>query len=128
MKEKPAPFMAGKRQSEDTTKDWVKPLKLCSLWPPASSWTVSPKPPPSMNRHDFLSTTVTMFEGWDQNMAGMSFQPRTYVPKGTNGLVLRWASGTAEKGMEAGPSPGILQSLLQPSGHTGSDSSVGNLA
>ena len=31
--------------------------------------------------------------------------------------VLRWTSGTAEKGMEAGPNPGILESLFQPSGH-----------
>lgn len=50
---------------------------------------------------------VTMYEGWGYTMVGMSFQPWSYAPKGANELVLRWTSGTAEKGVEAGPNPGI---------------------
>lgn len=43
-KEKPAHFIAGKKQSEDTTRDQEN-LKAVLLWSPSSNWTVSPKAP-----------------------------------------------------------------------------------
>lgn len=64
-KEKAAHFIAGKKQSEDATRDQVKPLKLGSLWPLPPSGQYFLKLPPSLNKYHFLSMMATVYEGWD---------------------------------------------------------------